>query len=59
MGYSVNALFVVYHLLKFGLDYKTKVLAIIFSSGLALLIFINYRLFSEIQWAEIFKYLNV
>lgn len=59
IGYSVNALFVVYHLLKFGLDYKTKVLAIIFSSGLALLIFINYQLFSKIQWSEIFKYLNV
>lgn len=58
-GYSINGLFIIYHLLKFGLDYKTRVLAIIFSSGLALLIFINYQLFSRIQWLEILKYLNI
>jgi len=49
-GYLISALFIVYHLFKFGLDYKTKVLAIIFSSGLVLLISINYYLFSKIQW---------
>ncbi len=58
-GYLINALFVVYHLLKFGLDYKTKLLAFIFSVGLILLIIVNFRLFSKIEWAElIYEYLS-
>ncbi|MBI4117313.1 MAG: hypothetical protein HY451_01370 [Parcubacteria group bacterium] len=57
--YSINALFIVYHLFKFGLGYKTKVLGVIFSSGSVLLIFFNYYLFSKIQWAElIYEYLS-
>ena len=51
-GYLIKASFIVYHLLKFGLDYKTKILAIVFSFGLALLILISYRLFSEIEWTK-------
>ena len=59
IGYIINSLFIVYHLLKFGLDYKTKLLAFIFSVGLILLITINFQLFSEIQWAElIYEYLS-
>jgi len=57
--YLINALFIVYHLLRFGLDYKTRVLAVIFSSGLILLIFISYRLFSKIEWTKfIYDYLS-
>lgn len=52
MGYVINSLFVVYHLLKFGLDYKTKLLAFIFSVGSILLIILSFQLFSEIQWHE-------
>lgn len=60
ISYSVNALFIVYHLLKFGLGYETKILAVIFSSGLILLISINYSLFSKIQWAQfIYDYLSL
>jgi len=59
ISYSINALFVVYHLLKFGLDYKTKVLAIIFSAGSALLIYADFYLFLKIQWAKlIYEYLS-
>ena len=57
--YAVNSLFVIYHLLRFGLDYKTKLLAIIFSVGSILLITVNLRLFSGIEWPGIFKYLNI
>lgn len=59
--YSVRALFIIYHLLKFGLDYKTKILALVFSMGSVLLIVFTYNLFSKIQWNEyidISKYRN-
>lgn len=64
IGYSINVLFVVYHLLKFGLGYKTKILAIVFSFGSALLIFLNYYLFSKIQWDRyidilIYRYFDI
>lgn len=60
ISYSINALFVIYHLLKFGLGYETKILAVVFSSGLALLISINYSLFSKIQWTQfIYDYLSL
>lgn len=59
LGYAINSLFIVYHLLKFGLDYKTKLLAFVFSAGSILLIILNFRLFSEIQWTEFFyEYLS-
>ncbi len=59
IGYAINSLFIVYHLLKFGLDYRTKILAFVFSIGSILLITVNFQLFSEIQWLEMFKYLNI
>lgn len=59
MGYAINSLFVVYHLLKFGLDYKTKLLAFVFSAGSILLITLNFRLFFEIQWIKfIYEYIS-
>ena len=59
MSYVVNSLFIIYHLFRFGLDYKTKLLAFIFSIGLIVLIFVNFQLFSKIEWPGIFKYLNI
>ena len=59
-GYVINSLFIIYHLLKFGLDYKTKLLAFVFSVGLILLITLNFQLFSKIQWNEfINEYLSL
>lgn len=60
--YSVRAIFIVYHFLKFGLDYKTRILATIFSLGSILLMFLSYYLFSKVQWNEyidISKYRNI
>lgn len=57
--YSVKAIFIVYHLLKFGLDYKTKIIAIVFSSGSALIMFFNYYLFSKIRWEQIYRYFDI
>ena len=57
--YAINSFFIIYHLLKFGLDYKTKLLASIFSVGSILLIILSFQLFSEIQWTEfIYEYLS-
>lgn len=59
IGYIISSLFVVYHLLKFGLDYKTKLLAFVFSIGSIFLIIVNFQLFSKIQWLElIYEYLS-
>jgi len=59
ISYAINSLFIVYHLLKFGLDYRTKLLAFVFSIGSILLILVNFQLFSEIQWTEfIYEYLS-
>lgn len=59
IGHAINSLFIVYHLLKFGLDYRTKLLAFVFSIGSILLIIVNFQLFSEIQWTEfIYEYLS-
>ena len=53
IGYIISSLFIIYHLLKFGLDYKTKLLAFIFSIGLIFLIAANLQLFSKIQWIKL------
>jgi len=59
IGYIINSLFIIYHLLRFGLDYKTKLLAFIFSVGSILLITVNLRLFFKIEWTEfIYEYLS-
>lgn len=50
INYSIRSLFIIYHLLKFGLDHKTKALAIIFSAGSAFLIYVNFYLFLKIEW---------
>lgn len=58
MGYTINSLFIIYHLLKFGLDHRTKLLAFIFSAGSIFLIIVNFQLFSKIRWIElIYEYL--
>ena len=58
INYSVGVFFIVYHLVKFGLDYKTKVLAAFFLIGSSLLILFNFYLLSRVNWAEfIYEYL--
>ena len=60
IGYAINSLFVIYHLFKFGLDYKTRILAFVFSFGLILLIIVNLRLFYKINWIELmYEYLSL
>lgn len=53
IGYTINSLFIIYHLLRFGLDYKTKLLVFVFSIGSIFLIIANFQLFSKIQWAQL------
>ncbi len=51
-SYLIGAFFIVYHLLKFGLDYKTKVLTFTFLAGLVILLSLNFYLFLKIDWTE-------
>ena len=56
--YLISSLFIIYHLLKFGLDYKTKILAAVFLAGSTLLIFLSFYLFFKVEWTEfIYEYL--
>lgn len=60
--YLVSSSFIIYHLLKFGLDYKTKILAAVFLAGSTLLIFLSFYLFFKVEWSryiDISKYRNI
>lgn len=58
INYLIGALFIAYHLLKFGLDYKTRVLTIVFLAGSVILIFFNFYLFFRVDWSRfIYEYL--
>ncbi|MBI2003590.1 MAG: hypothetical protein HYS78_01285 [Parcubacteria group bacterium] len=59
VNYMVGAFFIVYHLAKFGLDIKTKVLTTVFLSGLAALLFLSFYFFFKIDWQEIYQYVDV
>lgn len=60
VNYMAGAFFIVYHLTKFGLDSKTKILTAAFLAGSAVLLFLNFYSFFQIDWQKlIFKYLNI
>lgn len=58
VNYMTDAFFIVYHLSKFGIDAKTKAIMVVFLFGLAFLISFSFYFFFEIDWTEIFQYLN-
>lgn len=55
VNYMVGVFFIVYHLTKFGLDLKTRVIAVVFLVGLAALLFLNFSFFFKIDWPELFN----
>lgn len=59
VNYMTGAFFIAYHLSKFGIDAKTKMVMVVFLFGLAFLISFSFYFFFEIDWIEIFKYLNI
>jgi hypothetical protein len=59
IDYLINAFFIVFHLLKFGLDYKTKILFVFFLSGLALLFPLVFYFFFRIDWTQLMAKLSI
>lgn len=55
VNYMVGVFFIVYHLTKFGLDLKTRFVAMVFLAGLAALLFLNFSFFFKIDWLELFN----
>jgi len=50
-----GAFFIVYHLVKFGLDLKTRIITAIFLAGLAVILSSNFYLFFKIDWPKFFN----
>ena len=59
VNYMVGAFFIVYHLTKFGLDSKTRILTIIFLSGSAVFVFLSFYFFFQIDWQELYQHINL
>lgn len=55
VNYMVGVFFIVYHLTKFGLDLKTRAIAMVFLAGLAALLFLNFSFFFKVDWLELFN----
>ena len=58
LGNLLGATFIVYHLIRFGLDYKTRIVTFAFLIGSFLLLALNFYLFSKINWDEIIDLKN-
>lgn len=57
---GIWSFFIVYHLLKFGIDFKTKVLAAVFVIGFAVFLGSSFLLFLKIGWPELInEYLTI
>ena len=57
INFLIGALFIIYHLLKFGLDYKTRVLTVVFLTGSVILILLNFYFFFKVDWSRfIYEY---
>lgn len=57
-GYLLGSVFIVYHLIRFGIDYKTKIVTLAFLAGLFALLSLNFYLFFKVDWTEFFDLIN-
>lgn len=61
-NYAIGAFFISYHLLKFGIDAKTKTATTVFIAGFVFLLFSAFYFFFKVEWSgyiETLPFLNI
>lgn len=53
--YIIGAIFIIYHLARFGIGKAPKNLIIFFLIGSVILLILNFAFFSSIDWGELVK----
>lgn len=57
--YIIGGVFIVFHLLKFGLGREKKILSMVFITGSIILLTINIIIFFSIDWQNLINSLNI